>query len=148
MAAKLCDQWHYMGEPFVPHGQAVRHVKLHLDMFSHFREDFWRFSKKQQYGCQIAWPMTSSFFSSVDHFIPRKLSNIFTLIRCSILLMQLWRHNEGTYDIIKASHLFPMRSTCHVLSLNFFLGTVSKIQRSKVFPFFQHGCCTTWPLTS
>ena len=32
------------------------------------------------------------------------------------------------------SHLFPLRSTCHVLSFNFFIGVVSEIQRSKVFP--------------
>ena len=40
-------------------------------------------------------------------------------------------------------HLFPLWSTCHVPSFNFFLGVVSEIQRSKVFHFFQHGFSTT-----
>ena len=43
MAAKPCDQWHHMGERFVPHGQVVILLKFRLDLFSHFREeDFWR----------------------------------------------------------------------------------------------------------
>ena len=41
-----------------------------------------------------------------------------------------------------------MTSICHVASFNFFLGAVSEMQKSKVFPFFQHGCHTTWPMTS
>ena len=35
----------------------------------------------------------------------------------------------------KKSHSSPMRSTCSVPSFNFFLGAVSEIHRSKVFPF-------------
>ena len=37
----------------------------------------------------------------LDHFIHRWPSKMFILIRCIILQMQLWRHNEGTYDVIK-----------------------------------------------
>ena len=37
----------------------------------------------------------------VDHFIPRWSSKIFILIRRRVPHMQLWRHNEGTYDVIK-----------------------------------------------
>ena len=40
-------------------------------------------------------------FFSVDHFIPKWPSKIFRLIGCGVLHMQLWRHNEGTYDVIK-----------------------------------------------
>ena len=61
---------------------------------------------------------------------------IFIMIRCDVLHMQLWRHNEGTSDVIKKSHSFPMRSTCDVPSFNFFLGVVSEIevQSFSVFP--------------
>ena len=52
------------------------------------------------------------------------------------LHMQLWRHDQGTYDVIETRHLFPMRSTCCVPSFNFFLGVVSEIRRSKVFSIF------------
>ena len=38
---------------------------------------------------------------SVDHFIPRWPSKIFILIRRSVLHVQLWHYNEGTYDVIK-----------------------------------------------
>ena len=80
---------------FVPHGKAVICVKFRLDLFSLFREeDFWRFKKKKnQYGCQITWLMTSKIF--VEHFIPRWPSKMCILIRCSVLHMHLWRHNEG-----------------------------------------------------
>ena len=60
------------------------------------------------------------FFSSVDYFIPRWPSKSFILIRYDVLHLQLWRHNEGTFDIIKKSHLFPIRSTCRVPTFNFF----------------------------
>ena len=133
MAAKPCDQWHHMWELFVPHGQTVIRVKFYLDLFSHFREEdflsFFLFSIFfKQYGCWIMWSMMSSiFFFSVDHFIPGWPS-IFILIRCRVLHMQLWHHNEGTYDVIKKSHLFPIRSTCCVPSFYFFLGAVSDIE--------------------
>ena len=45
-------------------------------------------------------------FFPVDHFIPRLPSKIFILIRCSVLHIQLWRHNEGTYDIIITKHTY------------------------------------------
>ena len=48
MAAKPCDLWYHVCEPFLPHGQVVICVKFHLDLFSHFREeDFWRFFLKK-----------------------------------------------------------------------------------------------------
>ena len=40
---------------------------------------------------------------SVDHFIPRWPSKFFILIRCHVLYKQLWRHIEGTYDVIKST---------------------------------------------
>ena len=60
MAAKPCDQWHHMCEPFVSQGKTVIHVNFYLDLFSHFREDFWRFQKKQkkQHAYRITCPMT------------------------------------------------------------------------------------------
>ena len=101
-------------------------------------------NKTNQYGCQITWLMMSSK-TFVDHFIPRLPSNIFILIGCSVLHMQLWCHNKGTYDVIKNhSHSSWVLAMCQVLI--FFLGAVSEIQRCKVFPFFQHGCHTTWPM--
>ena len=45
---------------------------------------------------------------SVDHFIPRWPSKNFILIRCSVLHMQLSRHNEGIYDIIKSRSYSPL----------------------------------------
>ena len=84
---------------------------------------------------------------SVAYFIPRWSSKFFILIRCSVLHMQLWCHNEGTYDIIQ-NHTHSSWSTCYMPSFNFYLGAVSEIQRSKSFPFFQHGCHTTWPMMS
>ena len=87
------------------------------------------------------------FFFSVDHFIPKWPSKCFKLIGCGILHMQLWCHNEGTYDIIQ-NHTHSSWSTCYMPSFNFFLVAVSEIQRSKVFCFFQHGCHTTWPMMS
>ena len=72
MAAKPCDQWHHICEPFVPHGQAVIRIKFRLDLFSYFREeDFWRLyfifnnmaaESRDQWRHEIF---------SVDHFIPR-----------------------------------------------------------------------------
>jgi len=40
----------------------------------------------------------------VDHFIQRWPSKFFILIGCSILHMQLWCHNKGTYDVILIPH--------------------------------------------
>ena len=94
-------------EPFVPHGQEVIRVKFCLDLFSHFREDFWTFKKKKNNMAaesQDRW--RHELFFSVDHFIPRWPSKIFILIRCSILRMQLWCHNKGTYDVIKKNHTY------------------------------------------
>ena len=75
------------------------------------------------------------FFFSVNQFIPWWPSKMFRLIRCSILHMQLWRHNKGIYDI-KTSHQFPMRSTYYLPSFNCFLGAVSdsEVQSFSVFP--------------
>ena len=50
----------------------------------------------------------------VNHFNPRWPSIIFLLIGCSVPHMQLWCHNEGTYDVTKIPHSFSMRSTCYV----------------------------------
>ena len=157
MAANPCDQWHHMCEPFVPHGQAVIHVKFRLDLFSYFREeDFWRFffcCLNQD--CQITWPMTSCFFF-VAHFIPIWPSKIFILIGCGILHMQLWCHNEGPDDVIKKP-LIPHEEYLPCAKFQFFLGAVSEIQRYSVyeylfpviFPkFFQYSCHSTWPMTS
>ena len=58
---------------------------------------------------------------------------------CRVPIFNLWHHKIT---------LISMRSTCCVPSFNFFLGAVSEIQRSKAFPFFQHGCHTMWPAMS
>ena len=102
MATKPCDLWYHMCEPFVPHGQVVIHVKFHLDLFSNFREeDFWRvvFFKTIWLPNHVTDDAIKKF--SVDHFIPRWPSKIVTLIGCGVIHMKLWRHNEGTYDVIK-----------------------------------------------
>ena len=68
---------------------------------------------------------------SMNHFIPRWPSKCFILIRCSILHMQLWHHNEGTYVVIKNQLIH----TCRVPSFNISLSVVSEIQRSKFSRF-------------
>ena len=78
-------------------------------------------------------------FFSVDHYIPRCPSKIFMLIGCGVLHMQLWHHNEGTYDVIKKkSDSFPLRSTCYMPSLNFFLGVASEreVRRFSILPIW------------
>ena len=101
-----------------------------------FQRRFLKVFFYKQYGCWNTWTIMSSIFFSVDQFIPRWPSKFFILIGCSVVCMQLWRHNRGTNDIIKkkTSRLFPMRRTCPVPSFNFFFVAVPKIQRSKVFP--------------
>ena len=82
-------------------------------------------------------------------FYPQKFSRwpskISILIGCGVLHMQLWHHNEGTYDIIKITHSpWGVRAMCQVSIFSL----VRVLQRSKVSPFFQYGCHTTWPMTS
>ena len=74
-----------------------------------FFEGFYYFLKP--YGCRVTWPMTSSNFF-VDHFIPRWLSIFFILIGCSIIHMQLWYHNKGSYDVIKKITYSPWEVLC------------------------------------
>ena len=52
------------------------------------------------------------FFFSVEHFIPRWPSKMFILIGCGVLHMQLWRHNEGPYDVIKITSIPHKESIC------------------------------------
>ena len=149
MAAKPCDQWDHMCEPFVTHGQAVIHVKFCLDLFSHFREeDFWRFLFLKQYGCRIMWPMTPWIIFSVDHFIPRWPSKSFILIGSGVLHMQLWHHNEGTYDIKKPKPLIRHEEYLLCAKFQFFPWCSFRDTEVKIFLFFQHGCHTTRPMTS
>ena len=144
------ETWHTAS---TPHGKLWflwRHRCLRYDIRIAYVERYiwsvWKFLKVfggffRQYGCQITWPMMSWFFFCAP-FYPEMTLKKFSY--WSDLHMQLWRHNEGPYDVIKKSHSFHMRSTCYVPSLIFF----SLVQRSKVFPFFQYVCHTTWHMTS
>ena len=119
MVAKSCGQWHHMCELFVPHGQAVRRVKFHLNLFRHFRDflRFFNFFFLNNMAAESCDQWRHDFFFSVDHFIPRWPSKIFILIGCRVLHMQLWHHNEGTYDVIKKnlSHSpWGVLAICHL----------------------------------
>jgi len=94
MAAKPCDLWHHMCD-FCSSWKGGHMCKVSPRSFQPFqRRRFLKVKKKKnQYGCQITWLMTSKIF--VEHFIPRWPSKMCILIRCSVLHMHLWRHNEG-----------------------------------------------------
>ena len=75
-------------------------------------------------------------FFFVDHFIQRWPSNIFILIRRSILHMQLWRHNKGTYDIIKKITLIPHAEYLPCAKFKFFPSCGFRDTKVQSFPFF------------
>ena len=60
-------------------------------------------------------------FFSVHHFILRWPSKMFILIRCGILPMQLWLHNEGTNDISKNHTYSPWVLATYNVSIFFFV---------------------------
>ena len=68
-----------------------------------FQRRFLKVSKKNEKTICLPNHMTDNIIQKkfVDHFIPRWPSKFFILISCGVLHMQLWRHNEGTYDVIK-----------------------------------------------
>ena len=55
--------------------------------------------------------------------------------------MHPWHHlkNNHTYSPCSAFAVYKVSIFSH--------GAVSEIERSKVFPFFKHGCHTTWLMT-
>ena len=71
---------------------------------------------------------------SVDNFIPRGPSKIFILIRRSILHMQLWCHNEGTYDVIKKSHI-PHEEYLPCAKFQYFPWCGFRVRGSEFFSF-------------
>jgi len=155
MAAKPCDLWCHMCDPFVPSRKGGHTCKVSPQSVQPLRRR--RFLKVKNiyiyiYGCRITWLMMSSmsfyFFLWIilSQDDPQKFS--YRQMWCSTYAIMT--SNEGTHDIIKKKKkiTFPMRSTCDVPSFNFFFGAVSEIQRSKVFPFSKYGCHTTWPMTS
>ena len=82
--------------------------------------------------------MTSwTFFFSVDHFIPWWPSKIFILIGCSVLHMQLWHHNKGTYDVIKIT-LIPHEEYLLCAKFQFFplCRFREKVHSFSVFPIW------------
>jgi len=73
--------------------------------------------------------------NSVKHFMPRWPSKIFILSRCSVLHLQFWRHNEGTYDVIK-NHI-PHEEYLPCAKFQFFLWCGfrdTEVQRFSIFP--------------
>ena len=87
------------------------------------------------------------FLFSVDHFIPRWPSKIFMLIRCSVLHVQLWGHNEGTHDVLKIT-LIPHEEYLPFARFQSFPCCGFRDTEDESFSIFQHDCHTTWPMTS
>ena len=73
------------------------------------RSFFWRLKKTKTIWLPNHVTDDVMIFFLMDHFIPRWPSKIFILIGCGLPHMQLWRHNEGTYDAIKNETYSPWR---------------------------------------
>ena len=147
MAAKPCDLWCQMCDNFVRSVSAVIIVKFCLDLFSHFREEnFWRLKKKKNNMVPNHMTDDAINFFSVDQFIPKWPSNFFIQISCSVLHMQLRRHNEGSYGVIKKkSTLIPHEKYLPCVQFEFFPWCGFRYRNPKLFfPF----CHTTWPMMS
>ena len=59
----------------------------------------------------------------------------FILIGCSVLHMQLWRHNEGTYDV-NTNHTHSPWGVLATCQVSIFSSVQVQRERSKMFPFF------------
>ena len=104
-------------------------IQFHLDKFSHFKEDSWRFYFENNMADESCdrWHHQKHFWGP---FYPKMtLKNFHTDQMQRRMYMQLWHQYESTYDVIKKI-TFPMRSTlltmCQVSI--FFLSAVSEIE--------------------
>ena len=134
MAAKPCDQWHHMCEPYICHGLAIIPGKFCLNLFSHFREEDFLFKKKINMAVESRDHWRHQFFFlwtilSLDD--PQKFScwsdEVFYICNNDVITKAPMTS--------KKSHLFPMRKTCHVPSFNFF--SLVQFQRYRGPKFFR-----------
>ncbi len=133
---------------FIPHWEFF--TMSHVSIFSiqHFRRyggaNFFGFSKM---GDEPRDRWRHHFFF-LHQFMPTWRSINFILIGWSFVLVELWRHNGGTYDIIINMFYSPWRVLYNEQCLNFFYSALSEIKRCNFFRFSQDGGRNTWPMTS
>ena len=74
----------------------------------------------------------------VNHFIPRWPAKFFILIGCGVLHINLWRHNEDSYDVIKIT-LIPQEEYLLCAKFKFFPWCgfrVTEVQSFSDFPIW------------
>ena len=111
------------------------------------RRRFLKVFFESQYGCRITWPMMSwkkNLWTILSLHDPQNFSYwsdvAFYVCNYDVIM-------KAPLTSCKNHTYFQWGSTSNVPSFNFFHGAVSEIQWSTVF-LFQHGCHTTWPMTS
>ncbi len=80
--------------------------------------------------------MTSSLLFFLHQFIPRLCSRNFILIGWSFVLVELWRHNGGTQNIIINIFYSPWRVLYNEPCLNFFIFSTIGDMEVQVFSVF------------
>ena len=131
----FCSWW---AGGHMSHGQAVIcswWTGGHLNLFSHFREESWRFVFFKQYGCRITWLMMSLFFflwTILSRDDPQKCSywSDVAFYMCN-------------YDVIARAHMKSLKKKKitlipheeYLLCTKFQFFSLVRFQRSKVVSF-------------